>query len=147
MIGSFPRIVAAAVVMALAGCASMAADGGPAARQAEALERYSSIAGAPVRDFHFWKMDRWEVLGDLELAVWTTSRDAYLLQLQRPCTGLEFATTIGLTSTMQRVSSRFDSVLFENQRCRILEIRPVDGKAYKAVRRSDLAADKAAGNG
>lgn len=133
------RLTLAASLLAMAGCASTG--GGPSEREAAQLERYRSFAGAPVKDFHFWQLDRWEVLGDLELVVWTTPREAYLLQLQRPCTGLDFANTIGLTSTQQRVYSRFDSVLFDNQRCRIGEIRKVDGAAYKAARREAKAAE------
>lgn len=135
----FQRIAILALTLAVVGCAAGGA--GPADRDAAQLERYRAFAGAPVKDFHFWQLDRWEVLGDLELVVWTSPREAYLLQLQRPCTGLTFANTIALTSTQQRVYSRFDSVLFENQRCRISEIRGVDGKAYKAARRDEKAAE------
>lgn len=112
-------------------------------RQAESFERYQQFAGEPVKDFHFWNLDRWEVLGPLDLVVWTNTVDAYLLHLSRPCTGLEFAQAIGLSSTQNRVYTRFDSVTFEMQRCRISDIRPVDGKAYKAARREARAAEVA----
>lgn len=129
-------LVLAASILALAACATPGA-GDPQSREAAQLERYRQFAGEPVRDFHFWNLDRWEVLGETDLVVWTNPREAYLLHVQRPCTGLDFANTIALTSTQQRVYARFDAVLFENQRCRIAEIRAVDGKAYKAARRAE----------
>lgn len=134
-------ILLAVVLVALAGCATGGSTRGPAQREAEQLERYREFAGAPVKDFHFWQLVRWEVLGQYDLVVWTNPREAYLLHVARPCSGLDFAQTIALTSTQQRVFARFDSVLFENQRCRIAEIRPVDGKAYKQARREAKAAE------
>lgn len=134
-------LVLAASILSLAACA-MPGAGDPQSREAAQLERYRQFAGEPVRDFHFWNLDRWEVLGETDLVVWTNPREAYLLHVQRPCTGLDFANTIALTSTQQRVYARFDSVLFENQRCRIAEIRAVDGKAYKAARRAESDNDK-----
>ena len=130
------RWMRGAVVALACVTAACAADGdGPRARDAARLALYSEHAGAPVKDFHFWTLDRWDVLGPLDLVVWTKPNEAFLLHVTRPCTGLDFAQTIGLTSTQQRVYSRFDSVLFENQRCRIDSIRPVDGKGYKVARR------------
>ena len=48
--------------------------------------------------------------GDSALAVWTRPSEAYLLELSGPCPDLSYA-AIGLTSSMGRVSSRFDKVL------------------------------------
>ena len=127
------RIALVASILPAAACA--ATGGGPSEREATKLERYREFAGAPVRDFHFWRLDRWDVLGEYDIAVWTSTTDAYLVHVMKPCFGLDFANTIALTSTQQRVYARFDSVLFEQQRCRIDEIRPVDGKAYKAAQR------------
>jgi hypothetical protein len=67
--------------------------------------------------------------------VWTTLHDAYLIEVDAPCTGLEFAQTIGLSSTNKRVHRRFDAVLLENQRCRIERIVEVDGRGLRAARR------------
>lgn len=131
------RTILVTSMLSLAACATSGPGGGPREREAAQLERYRAFAGAPVKDFHFWNLDRWEVLGETDLVVWTNPRDAYLLHVQRPCTGLDFANTIALTSTQQRVHARFDAVLFDNQRCRIAEIRPVDGQAVKAARRAE----------
>lgn len=132
------RIAIVALMFAVTACATTGS--GPSEREATKLERYREFAGAPVRNFHFWRLDRWDVLGEYDIAVWTSTTDAYLVHVMKPCFGLDFANTIALTSTQQRVYSRFDSVLFEQQRCRIAEIRPVDGKAYKAAQRAETPA-------
>ena len=131
------RLSAVAMVLLTAACAGRSQE--LSQRQADSFERYRQFAGEPVKDFHFWNLDRWEVLGPLDLVVWTNTVDAYLLHVSRPCTGLEFAQAIGVSSTQNRVYTRFDSVSFEMQKCRIAEIRPVDGKAYKAARREARA--------
>lgn len=124
--------VALALTVLLTACASP----GPRERQAARLAEVESVAGEPVESFNFWDMQRWEVLGPLEVMVWTRVNEAWLLRVDTPCPGLEFANVIGVTSTQNRVSRRFDAVRFERQRCPIREIRPVDGKALKALRRA-----------
>lgn len=123
-----------AFVAALAALLSACVTPGPSERQAARLAEFEAVAGAPVESFHFWDMHRWELLGPLSVAVWTRVNEAWLIHVDRPCVGLEFAQAIALTSTQNRVSRRFDAVLFENERCRIREIRPVDGKALRAAR-------------
>jgi hypothetical protein len=134
----FASCVVAAVLASLLPWAGAAAGDlpGPRERAARRLVEVERHAGAPVENFHFWKIDRWEGLGPLEVAVWTRINEAWLLKLRRPCAGLEFATGIGVTSTGNRVFRNFDAVVFERQRCQIAEIRPVDGKALKAERRA-----------
>ncbi len=125
---------AAAVVltMLLSACAAT----GPRERQAARLAEFEAVAGTPVDRFRFWNMQRWELLGPQAVAVWTGVNEAWLIEVNRPCSGLEFASTIGLTSTQNQVSSKFDAVLFDQQRCMIRQIRPVDGKALKELRRA-----------
>ena len=125
----FSSICAGALL--LAACASP----GPRAREAERLAEFESVAGAPVESFQFWDMQRWEVLGPSSVGVWTRVNEAWLITVETPCPGLEFANVIGVTSTLNRVSRAFDAIRFEQQRCRIDEIRPVDGKALKQLRR------------
>ncbi len=120
-----------AVAVVLAACTTP----GPRERQAARLAEFESVAGAPVERFHFWDLQRWEVLGPYEIAVWTRVNEAWLIRVNRPCAGLEFAQTIGLSSNQNMVSTRFDAVLFDRQRCNIREIRPVDGKALKRLAR------------
>ncbi len=118
------------LAVVLAGCASP----GPREREAARLALFESVAGDPVESFHFWDLHRWELLGPESVAVWTRVNEAWLIHVDRPCTGLQFASAIALTSNQNRVTRRFDAVRFGNERCPIREIRPVDGKALKAAR-------------
>lgn len=126
------RYGAMGIAMMLSACAAQ----GPREREAENLAEFTRHAGAPVESFHFWRLDRWETLGRDHLVVWTRMNEAWLLRVMEPCNGLEFANALALSSTNNRVYRSFDAVLFDKQRCRIAEIRPVDGKALKAERRA-----------
>ena len=117
------------------GCASSLP--GPAERAEKRLGEVERHAGSPVEEFHFWQMDRWEGLGPAAIAVWTNPNEAYLIQVRKPCAGLDFADSVGVTSTGRRVSQSFDFVTFGHQRCRIDEIRPIDVKGLKAERRAN----------
>lgn len=132
-------LLALSAVLA-AGCASPGA--GPRERELARLDEVEPHAGAPVADFHFWSIDRWEGLGPEALLIWTRVNEAWLIRVHQPCQGLEFAQTIGLSSTHNRVYRAHDAVLFEHQRCRIAEIRPVDGRELKQARRARHAAEK-----
>ena len=129
-----PRLRAAALAamgaaaLLLAACAS---NGGPDERRARRFDFVQQFAGPPVDSFHFWELKRFEVLGEHGLVVWTTLDDAYLITVQRPCSGLVFANAISLSSTQRRVHQRFDTVNFDLQRCDIALIREVDGRALR----------------
>lgn len=125
----------------LAGCASP----GPRERDAAALARYTAHAGEPVDSFHLRLMRDWVSLGERHLAVYTSVNEAWLIEVQSPCTGLDFAQAIQLTSTGARVYARFDTLRFDHQICRIKEIRPVDVRAMKAARRAESASREDAG--
>jgi hypothetical protein len=118
--------------IALAACASTS----PREREEAALSRYSAFAGEPVSSFHLRLMREWVSLGSTHLAVYTSVNEAWLLEVEQPCHGLDFTRAVQLTSTGSRVYSRFDSVRFEHQICRIREIRKVDVRAMKAERRA-----------
>jgi hypothetical protein len=120
----------------LASCAS----NGARERMSENWARFDRHAGEPVSSFRFFRFDTFEVLGDGAIAVWTRPNQAYLLTVDEPCFGLEFATTVGVTSNMNRVYRRSDDVVFKDQRCAIAEIRPVDVKALKEERRTGYVA-------
>jgi hypothetical protein len=122
-----------ACALALAACSGIARR----AKDQETQERYLAYAGAPTDRFsYFGHFDNWTALNNTELVVWTSINDAYLLDVQQPCTGLQFATRIGLTSTFNTVNRGLDSVVFERQRCPISQIRPVDYKRLMAERRN-----------
>lgn len=126
------RILSATLLMSLlAACAGP----GPLKRMEARLVEVESVAAEPVESFHFWSLHSWEPLGRRHLLVHTRINEGWLLQVDEPCPGLEFAINIGLSSSNNRVYQRFDTVNFEQQRCRIAEIRPVDVKALRALRR------------
>lgn len=134
------RVHAVHAVLALgllgaSGCATSLP--GPAERDARRLAEVERHVGALVEEFHFWQMDRWESLGREAIAVWTNPNEAYLIRVRPPCTGLDFADGVGVSSTGRRVNRRFDYVTFGHQRCQIAEIRPIDVKGLKAERRAD----------
>lgn len=89
------------------------------------LAQYERYAGEPIDKFHFWRLESWEVLGSDKLVLRTTLRDAYLVTVEKSCPELEWADNIGVTSTLNQVSVRFDSVMVRGWKCRIGEIRPV----------------------
>ena len=119
--------------MALAGCASSS----PKQRDADNLARYQEFAGERVDSFHLRTLQNWVSLGQEHFAVYTSLNEAWLIEVWQPCNGLDFAHAIALTSTGSRVYARFDSVRFEQQTCRIQQIRKVDARAMKAARRAE----------
>ncbi len=132
-----PMLVISVLVpaLALAACSNP----GPLKRMEARLAQVQSVAGEPVKSFHFWQMNSWEPLGRKHVLVKTQINEGWLLQVDEPCPGLEFAVSIGLSSSNNRVYGRFDNVLFDKQRCRIDQIRPVDVKALRALRREPAA--------
>ena len=108
--------------------------------QADELARFRSFAGAPVDEFRLVDIFQTQIVGDTNVVVWPTINTAYLLTVDKPCNNLSFAHGFALTQEQtMKVSKAFDFVKFDNQRCRITEIRPVD---YKAMLKADKAAGK-----
>jgi hypothetical protein len=91
------------------------------------LDKYTPYLQAPVEDFAYWTLYRWQWVGAEKVVVWTTVKDAYLLTVETPCPRLEWAHGIGLTAKQShRIGRRLDFVTFAGDRCRIEEIRPID---------------------
>lgn len=109
--------------------------------------QFLQYAGEPVHQFtYLGRYDSWQAVGPDTLVLWPTFNKAYLLTLGQPCTGLEYAQRIGLSSTNRTVTANIDTVRFEgHQRCFIQEIRPVDYARMQADRRA--AREKAAHSG
>ena len=106
MSGIARRMSSLLLAAALSACASAAAR-----HDADMAEQslYRSHAGAPVPSFHFFgRIDSWTPLGDRAVVVWTRMNEAWLLDLDGACSGLEYAPAIGLTSSAGTVSARFD---------------------------------------
>ena len=94
------------------------------------LARFERYAGEPVKEFPMFELWQWQVLGPHQLVVWSTIRDAWLIRVDKGCNNLEWAHGLSVTQEMrQRVTEKFDFVVFKDQRCKIVEIRPVDYRA------------------
>lgn len=129
------QLYLAALVFALSACATdrMSED--------ERLALYRAHAAAPVKSFRYLnRIDGWTPLGHSAVAIWTRPNEAYLLEVDGPCTELEFAQAISLTSQFGIVHSRFDKVIPltgaggpEPVPCHIRQIRPLDVKALKSA--------------
>jgi Family of unknown function (DUF6491) len=100
----------------------------------ELLSRYMSYAAAPVADFHTYSaFDSWSAIDDQHVLIRTGTQDAYLVKVVAPCMNLPFASRIAFTSRFPHtVQSGFDSLRVGRERCRIIEIRPVNYRQMRA---------------
>ncbi len=108
-------------------------------RQQQRLDELMPYVGEPVDSFQFWKLTQWELVGAQQVVVWPRLHEAYLLTVDAPCSELEWAKSIALTSSVQRVTARFDAVRVGKDRCRINQIRRIDMKRYQAERKASRA--------
>ncbi|MBP6749635.1 MAG: hypothetical protein KA144_08350 [Xanthomonadaceae bacterium] len=144
------RIPVKSFVLLFAAVFSASCASAPAVRDAERLALYRNHAGEPVKGFQYYgRFSNWTPLGDSAIAIWVGPSRVWLLDMYGPCSDLDFADTISLSSNNGRVSARFDTVRVHNRGaltipCRIKEIRPVDGKALRAEEKS-LRARREAG--
>jgi len=120
--------------------------GQPSMTASERLELYRAHAGDPVSGFQFTgRLWGWRSLGDSALAVWPRSNQGYLVELTGRCSDLPFAHSIGLTSSVGRVSAGFDRVIVRlpsnrtpsQLGCTIRTIRPINTQVVKESK-SDL---------
>lgn len=143
------RISPKLFVLLFAAVFSTSCASAPAARDAERLALYRNHAGEPVNGFQYYgRFSNWTPLGDSAIAIWVGPSRVWLLDLYGPCSDLDFANAISLSSNNGRVSARFDSVRVHNRSaivmpCRIKEIRPVDAKALRAEEKTLRARRKA----
>lgn len=116
-----------AATLGLGLLAAGAAQADTRATQRKSLEKYTPYLEAPVDDFMFWSLYKWQLVGPQKVVVWTTIKDAYLITVEEPCTKLEWAHGIALSSAQtHHVTRRLDYVTFAGDRCRITQIRPID---------------------
>jgi hypothetical protein len=118
-------------ILTLALLGSVSACSGIPLKQRQDAQRtsYETHAGSPIQQFTWLgRYDSWQPIGTNELVVWTTPTQAYLIKVAPPCENLEFTDRIGLTSTANTVSARFDFVKVggDRWRCPIQQIRPID---------------------
>jgi len=119
------RLLAVAVLLAVGAAQNVQAD----TREYEhkELARFQRYAGPPIDEFPMFQMWKWQVLGPTQLVVWSTINDAFLIRVDKACSNLEWTHGLSVTQEMrQKVSRKFDFVAFKNERCKIVEIRPVD---------------------
>ncbi len=119
-------LIVGATVVLLAACARVGKD--YTARLDARQQAYAAAAGAPVDRFHYFSLWSWEPLGDRQLAIYTRSSEAWLLDLDGYCSNLPFTNHIALTSQASEVLVKFDRVLTgpHDTPCFIKQIRPVD---------------------
>ncbi|UXI69431.1 DUF6491 family protein [Tahibacter amnicola] len=122
--------IAAAMALCLALPAQAITD-----REAARLAEYERFAGDPVQDMPYWRLQGYESLGDEAVVVWTAVNKAWLIKVRPPCTELAWSHSIGLTSSLHKVSAKFDHVLAGRDRCFIASIQPVDYKSLRAERK------------
>ncbi len=103
-------------------------------RQQEALDAYMPYVGESVDRFQFWDLKQWELVAPDKVVVWPRLNQAFLITVDKPCIELEWAKSIGLTSSANTVSVRFDSVKAGRDTCRINLIQKIDYKKYRADR-------------
>ena len=115
------------IMMLTALLAAASAHADTRATQAENLARFEKYAGAPVDQFEFWSLYKWQLVGPEKVVVWSTINDAYLVTVESPCPGLEWANSIAVTSKQSHmVSTRFDFVKYDKGQCQISRIQPID---------------------
>jgi len=129
------------------GAAAISFAGLAAADTKETMQRnlavFERYAGEPVEQVTAFRGIRnWQPLGKEAVALWADEKRVYLVKVDTPCSGLDFARGIRVEHTHPMLEARFDAIEFEHQRCRILEIRPVD---YVAARKELYGRDAARG--
>ncbi len=95
---------------------------------------YREYAGEPVKSFYMPDLDGWAAVSKNQLVVWAGSNRAYLLDVSGYCPDLQFANTIGVTSTGNTVD-KFEKVIVGRDRCLINTIRPVDVQQMREDRK------------
>ena len=87
---------------------------------------------AEVKNFQMW---RHEILDDNRLMIWGKPGHTFLLTFREPCTELDWARAIGLSSSLGTVKAGYDYVSARGQRCYIATIRPVNERAMREAKK------------
>lgn len=105
-----------------------------------ALDRYMEYAGDPVDRFSYpQRLRGWHPIDREHLYIRTGPTTTYMLTVTGGCIGLMTTHRIGITTNAGRavVTSGLDDVQLEQDRCRIVEIRPLDIDRMRADERSE----------
>lgn len=129
-----PFVITLAVIGLMAGSPASFAQTRDA--QDDALQSYLAKAGEPVASFPYYTLQRWELVGPDRVVVWTRVNQAWLLTVDKPCSELEYTTSIALTSSARQVRQRLDHVIVSKgkQHCTIMEIRPLLSEKEQPVK-------------
>lgn len=81
----------------------------------------------------FGRLHSWRAVGRDELIIWASPSRPYLVKIWRPFSSLRFAHTIGVSSTVGRIT-KFDNVYVDGQRLPIKSIVALDRDLAKSIR-------------
>jgi hypothetical protein len=124
---SIPRLTILFAAAAV-GASGLAAADTPATQQ-KTFESYQPYLEAPVEDFMYWSIYKWQLAGPDKVVVWPRTNEAYMLTVEQPCKDLQWSHGIGFTAKqMHHVTRRIDYLRAGKDRCRVIEIRPIDTK-------------------
>lgn len=98
----------------------------------------SKAASESVRSDSIWlggygRLHSWSAVSQDELILWASPSRAYLVKIWRPSRSLRFARSIGVTSTVGRIS-KFENVIVDRQRLPIKSIVAIDRDTAKSMR-------------
>lgn len=127
-------ILASSFVAVLAACGTTP----PVQSTGDRLASYTAAAGAPQRSFRFFNLYSWEPLSGTLVAIYTRPTEAYLLDLDGGCPNLQYASALGLTSSVNEVTVHFDRVTTGRggYPCTITQIRPLDVTKLRAEQKA-----------
>jgi hypothetical protein len=110
----------------------------------------SQFTGEAISSVLLTRSHDFEPLGDDALLLWASRNKAYMLSVDNFCRNLTWAHAIQIDNNGPSTSAKLDSIKVLsnnnafNDKCRILEIRPVDVKAMKAAEKAKRETEKAA---
>ena len=137
----------AAVLLSILIAAAASAAVGKSDRQTRMDERrafVSGFAGEARSSVRFSRFYDFEPLGTDTLLLYESLNRAYLVKIEDFCPDMPTAFKLGVDNSSSSLNIRLDAIVVRGNRCRIIEIRPVDVKAMKAAQKAKREAAKSA---
>ena len=113
-------------------------------RMDERREFVTGFAGESQSSVRFSRFYDFEPLGSDTLLLYESLNRAYLVKIEDFCPDMPNAFKLGVDNSSSSLNVRLDAITVRGDRCRIIEIRPVDVKAMKAAQKAKREAAKAA---
>ncbi|MFM6987117.1 MAG: DUF6491 family protein [Arenimonas sp.] len=113
-------------------------------RMEERREFVTGFAGEAQSSVRFSRFYDFEPLGTDTLLLYESLNRAYLVKIEDFCPDMPSAFKLGVDNSSSSLHVRLDAIVVRGNRCRIIEIRPVDVKAMKAAQKAKREAAKAA---